>query len=306
MDCHPQSHDKAHEPIALREAPVRSPSVTGDCQLAVRLSPGTVSPQSVCHRGLSPGTVSPQSVCYRGLSPGTVSPQSVCYRGLSPGTVSPQSVCYRGLSPGTVSPQSVCHRGLSAHSPSVTGGLSARSPSVTGDCHRGLSAYSPSVTGDCQPTVRLSPGDCHHSPSVTGDCQSTVRLSPGDMVGSSTRSTMLPTCSAGQSSNMAKIFRTHRAGEMIPEMGGLGPGGPRGKGSSSVSKGPKPPMQLLQLLKNSPREVKRAHFRYIGIGPPGSHPGSEINGARSGRSLPVPPPPVSPAIRTHAAKIQMT
>ena len=42
--------------------------------------------------------------------------------------------------------------------------------------------------------------------------------------------------------------------------GGLGLEGPRGKGSPSVSKGPKPPIQLLQLLINSLREVKRAHF----------------------------------------------
>ena len=42
--------------------------------------------------------------------------------------------------------------------------------------------------------------------------------------------------------------------------GGLGLGGPWGKGSPSVSKGPKPPIQLLLLLKNGPREVKRAHF----------------------------------------------
>ena len=71
---------------------------------------------------------------------------------------------------------------------------------------------------------------------------------------------------------------------------GLGLGGPRGKGFPSVSKGPKPPIKLLQLLKNSPREVKRAHFRYI-LGPPWSHPGNGIYGARRGRSLPVPPPP---------------
>ena len=49
-----------------------------------------------------------------------------------------------------------------------------------------------------------------------------------------------------------------RAGEMIPEVEGMGLGGPRGKGSPSASKGPKPPIQLLQLLKNSPREVERA------------------------------------------------
>ena len=87
----------------------------------------------------------------------------------------------------------------------------------------------------------------------------------------------------------------HRAGEMIPEVEGTRPWGPRGKGSPSVSKSPKLPIQLLQLLKNSPREVKRAFFRYIPIGPPGSHPGNGIHGARRGRSLPV-PPPVSPAM----------
>ena len=49
---------------------------------------------------------------------------------------------------------------------------------------------------------------------------------------------------------------------MIREVGagGLGLGGPRGTGSPSVSKGPKPPIQILQLLNNSPKEVKRAHF----------------------------------------------
>ena len=59
-----------------------------------------------------------------------------------------------------------------------------------------------------------------------------------------------------------------RAGEMIPEVGGLGLGGPRGKASPSVSKGRKPPIQLLELPKNSPKVVKRAHFRYILV-PPG-------------------------------------
>ena len=45
------------------------------------------------------------------------------------------------------------------------------------------------------------------------------------------------------------ITLPNRAGEMIPEVGGLGLGGPRRKGSPSVSKGPKSPIQLLQLLK---------------------------------------------------------
>ena len=69
--------------------------------------------------------------------------------------------------------------------------------------------------------------------------------------------------------------------------GGTRPLGPSRKRSPSVSKGPKPPIQILQLLKNSQSEVKRAHFRNILA--PGSHPENEINGARKGRSLPVPP-----------------
>ena len=62
-------------------------------------------------------------------------------------------------------------------------------------------------------------------------------------------------------------------------------GGPRGKGSPSVSKGPKPPIQLLQLLKNSPREVKRAQFRYIPVRSPG--PTQEIG--PEGKVAPGPP-----------------
>ena len=72
---------------------------------------------------------------------------------------------------------------------------------------------------------------------------------------------------------------------------GLGLGGLRGKGSLIVSKRPKPPIQLLQLLKNSPRERKRAYFRYI-LGPPGSHPGDGIIGSEGegpSRSIPVSP-----------------
>ena len=95
---------------------------------------------------------------------------------------------------------------------------------------------------------------------------------------------------------MPKRANMDRAGEMIPEVGGggLGLGGPRGKGSTSVSKGPKPPMQLLQLLKNSPREVKRAHFRYI-LGPPGPTQEAKLMGP-GGEGPSRSPPPVSPAM----------
>ena len=76
---------------------------------------------------------------------------------------------------------------------------------------------------------------------------------------------------------------------MIPELGGLGLRGPPGKGSPSISKDPKPPIQLLKSLKNSSREVKKGPFSlYIGF--PGSHPGNGIHGAR-GKVPPAPPPP---------------
>ena len=81
---------------------------------------------------------------------------------------------------------------------------------------------------------------------------------------------------------------------MIPEVEGTRPWGPRGKGSLSISKGPKPPIQLLQVLKNSPREVKRAHFRYI-WGPPG--PTQEMELLGPGGEGPSRSTPVSPAMR---------
>ena len=81
------------------------------------------------------------------------------------------------------------------------------------------------------------------------------------------------------------------------QSGGTGSWGlSRKRVPSVVSKGPKPPIQLLQLLKNSPREEKRPPFRYNSIGSPGSHSGNRINGARGeGPSRSPPPPPVSPA-----------
>ena len=85
---------------------------------------------------------------------------------------------------------------------------------------------------------------------------------------------------------------------MIPEVGGGGgtrPWGPRGKGSLSVSKGPKPPIQLLQLLKNIPREAKRVHFRYI-LGPPDHLQEMKLMGPGGKVPPGPPPPPVSPAM----------
>ena len=84
---------------------------------------------------------------------------------------------------------------------------------------------------------------------------------------------------------------------MIPEVGGggLGFAGPRGKGSLSDANGPKPSIQLLQLLKNSPKEVKRVQFGIYRV-PPGPTQEMKLMGpGGKGPSRP-PPPPVSPAM----------
>ena len=74
---------------------------------------------------------------------------------------------------------------------------------------------------------------------------------------------------------------------MVREVGGLGLGGPRGKGSQVSQRAQNHPIQLAIAKKQSKRS-KKGPFCYI-LGPPGSHPGNGINGARRGRSLPVPP-----------------
>ena len=90
-----------------------------------------------------------------------------------------------------------------------------------------------------------------------------------------------------------------RAGEMIPEVGGLGLGGPRGKGSPSVSKGPKPPIQLIEIAEKQSKTSKTGPF-LLYIGPPGSHPGNGIDGARRPEGK-VPPGP--PGFSSHGAHI---
>ena len=96
---------------------------------------------------------------------------------------------------------------------------------------------------------------------------------------------------------LCTVILVGRVGEMIPEVGGgrgLGLGSPRGNGSPSVSKGPKPPIQLLQLLKNSPREVKGPIFVIYWF-PPGPTQEMELmepGGEGPSRS----PPPVSPTM----------
>ena len=59
-----------------------------------------------------------------------------------------------------------------------------------------------------------------------------------------------------------------RAGEMIPEVEGTRPWEPPRKRVPKCLKGPKTTNTTMNLLKNSQRELKRAHFRYI-LGPPG-------------------------------------
>ena len=89
-----------------------------------------------------------------------------------------------------------------------------------------------------------------------------------------------------------------RAGEVIPEVEGTRPWGPRGKGSPSVGiKGPKTTNTTNTVAEKQSKRRKRAHFCYI-LGPPGSHPGDGIIGTRRGRSL-----PVHPGFSSHAHMI---
>ena len=87
---------------------------------------------------------------------------------------------------------------------------------------------------------------------------------------------------------------------MIREVwgGGLGLGGPRGKRVLSDAKGPKPPIQLLQLLKNSPKEVKRTHFGIYRV-PPG--PTQEIKLMGPGGEGPSRSPP--PGFSSHVVGV---
>ena len=111
--------------------------------------------------------------------------------------------------------------------------------------------------------------------------------------------TLVPVLTVGSSDH---VFLTIKAGEMMPEVGGggLGLGGPQGKGSPSVSKGPKPPIQLLQLLKKQSKRSKRVHVHYILGPPPGPTQEMELmgHGALRGRSLLVPQP--APGFFSHA------
>ena len=80
--------------------------------------------------------------------------------------------------------------------------------------------------------------------------------------------------SLGPSTGLEKLFQRWR---------GLGLGALEEKGPRvSQSAQNHLYIQLLQLLKNTPRVVKRAHFRYI-LGPAGLTEDMELMGARRGR-----------------------
>ena len=88
----------------------------------------------------------------------------------------------------------------------------------------------------------------------------------------------------------------HRAGEMIPEVEGTRPWGPPEKRVPKCLKGPKTTYTTIKIAEKHSKRSKKGPFCYI-LGPPWSHPGNGIYGARRGRSLPV--PPVSPVMMLH-------
>ena len=75
-------------------------------------------------------------------------------------------------------------------------------------------------------------------------------------------------------------------------MGGLGLVAPR-KRVAKCLKGPKNTYTTIAIAEKQSKRSRKGPFSLY-VGPPGSHPGNGIDGARKGRSLPV--PPVSPAM----------
>ena len=86
-----------------------------------------------------------------------------------------------------------------------------------------------------------------------------------------------------------------RAGEMIPEVGWTRPWGPSRKRVPKCLKGPKTTYITIAITRKQYKRSKKGPFSLC-IGSPQSHPGNGINGSRRGRSLPVPPPSVPPAM----------
>ena len=68
-----------------------------------------------------------------------------------------------------------------------------------------------------------------------------------------------------------------------------------GDGSRDAQPIPKTTYTIIAIAEKQFKRSKKGPFSLY-IVSPGSHPGNEINGARWGRSLPVPLPPVSPAM----------
>ena len=84
---------------------------------------------------------------------------------------------------------------------------------------------------------------------------------------------------------------------MIREVGGGGTRywGPSRKRVRKFLKEPKSTYTNIAIAEKQSNRSKKGPFCYI-FGSPGSHPGIGINETRRGRSLPGPPPPVSPAM----------
>ena len=126
-----------------------------------------------------------------------------------------------------------------------------------------------------------------------------LQTEKASITSSCTTESVFKICRADLASDHVVSTVTLRAGEMIPEVEGTRPWGPRGKGSPSVSKGPKPPIQLLQLLKNSPREVKRPIFVIYCV-PPGPTQEMELMGP-GGEGPSRSPPPLGFSSHGHTA-----
>ena len=141
---------------------------------------------------------------------------------------------------------------------------------VDEDRARAITRGSSASTDLCRPIGKFRVVSHQHLEAI-GQCVGVQLAGYGSLSAAGYRAT----------AELEKLFESWGGGR------GTRPWGTRGKGSPGVSEGPKPPIQLLQLLKNSSKEVKRAQF--VILCPPGPTQEMELMGPGGeglSRSLP--------------------
>ena len=127
---------------------------------------------------------------------------------------------------------------------------------------------------------------------VISDVTCQVKVKMFDFLGLVTSASKISMLSSNKANESAWIVSLTfvsiiRAGEMIPEVEGTRPWGPSRKRAPKCLKGPKTTHAIMAIAKKQFKRSKKGPFSLY-IGSPWSLPGNVIDGARGGRSLPVP------------------